>query len=321
MRCNKLSKDRAKKIAKRLVRLIEIRFDEVVMPALVFLLCCISLSAVTPALAAPTPYVPPVTFNDVMLIFNQGINILHETVVSFAMRTLYFCAVCAFILAGFTAIFRRTMVHDNVSIVLGTFVKLLIILGLLNVMIQYGSNISRDFLNSFMTLPALQFGDVSASTLINEYFKLIEAFTNILITQNSVIFVVFLFINFTLVSAFMIYLMLTYIMAIFSCSLCTLLLGFAILKYFRSFIIVFVRTLFLYCLKLFAMFFVFNIGHSIMLMMIISLQSQLASGFIVKVQDIAMMTFIMAFILALAFACSHLAGRIIHMFDRGWHRS
>lgn len=292
------------------------------MRVLIFVMCCISLGVLSclPALAAPTTYAPPVTFNDVLMIFFNAAKMIQQTVASFASKTLYVCSLCALVLIGFYAIFKRASAVSNLTAFFGSFTQFIITLGIIQFIIRYGYNISCDFLNSFISMPAIQFGNISVSNLINEYFKLIEAFTNILVTQSSIVFVIFLFINFFLVSTFIIYLMLNYVMALLACSFCTILIGFAILPYFRSFITVFISTTFLYCLKLFAMFFVFNLGHSIMLMMVVSMQSQLASGMMVKVQDIAMMTFIMAFILSLAFACSRFANLLTQHFAQGWRR-
>lgn len=278
---------------------------------MLFFSILILLSCSTQAVAAP--YMPSLTFNDVMSLFLQGIDLLEATIIEFASRTLYFCGIVAMILAGSSILFYQSMFRHSIPLLLITFLRVLMLMGILKLLIQHGSELSRDFLNSFIALPGLQFGNISVSTLINEYLQLIEDFADILANQNTAIFTIFLIINFILVCAFIIFLMLNYLMATFACTLCTLLLGFAILRFFRSFLVNYISILFTYCIKLFAMFFIFNLGHNIMLSMVVSMQSQVNAGIVIRIQDLSMMTFVMAFLLALTYACSKLPHFLVRL--------
>lgn len=265
-----------------------------------FLLIGLILCLVLEPSASAAPILPQITFNEVIQVFARELLHLQSNLQSFANHLLFGLGTITVVLTGFALLFRNRM---DMSSFMGSMIYLILLLGVLKFFILNGYEVSRDILNSFSMLPLVgnSTWDQSFSTLLDDFFKLIESFTTVLVTKTSLIFVVFLLINYSLLCLFLIKFAITYLIAMFTALSGIIILALGALKITRHLALNYFICVISQGLKLFALSFIFNAGHSIISAMLIAMQSQIAIGQIVRLQEISMVTFVMMFIVMLSY--------------------
>lgn len=262
--------------------------------------------------ASAAPILPQITFNEVMQAFTAELMHLQSNLQNFANHLLFGLGTITVVLTGFALIFKNRM---DMSSFMGSMIYLILLLGVLKFFILNGYEVSRDILNSFSMLPLVgnSTWDQSFSTLLDDFFKLIESFAAVLVTKTSLIFVVFLLINYSLLCLFLIKFAITYLIAMFTALSGIIILALGALKITRHLALSYFICVISQGLKLFALSFIFNAGHSIISAMLIAMQSQIAMGQIVRLQEIAMVTFVMMFIVILSYTLPQsLSNMLLH---------
>lgn len=249
--------------------------------------------------AQAAPILPNIGLEEILQIYVLKLNDLHLTIKDYAFRFMLFAGVLYLLLMGYTFIFKRdTPIIDFI----GNMAGFLVILGITYFFILNGYSISRDILNSFTMIPFIGTGSWNnqVSSIFNDFFQLVESFTQILVTKTSLVFVVFLFINYLLLSVFLLRFLLTYMTALFVALAGIFFVSFAVLKVTRVLARNYFFSLIGYGMEMLTLCFIFNVGHSALSAMIVAMQNQIAQGQIIRLQEIGMTTFVMSLIVTLA---------------------
>lgn len=238
-------------------------------------------------------YVHDVFFNEALRCY-----LLIKTVSS---NLLYYATCFAIVLLGIALLFRRNI---DFNAFYRAMIYMILMLGFLRFVIQYGYTFSKDVINSFMMIPFVGTSHVpnNLSDIFDSFFKLVESFTYILVTKSSLIFVVFLLANYVLLSLFVIKYLLTYLSSILVTLFGVILLGLGTLRVTRHLPYSYFMTILSLGLELLTLTFIFQVGQTLIFNLLNAMQNQLAAGQLIRLQEISLVTFVLLLLVMLSYA-------------------
>lgn len=256
--------------------------------AVLYLVVCCNYAEAAPSAA------PQVTFEEAMNRIVQAVRDVHSTVQDVSQKILASLVAIGLVCFGAKLFSRSQEIFTRFNI---GFIYLILLFGCFNFFIVNGDKIARDVINSFIMLGANQVQSIGFSDIFNNFFQLVDAFSNLFINQESLIFVLGLIVMYAILSLFLVNFALIYITSIFISCMGIFSFAFAFNKSMRFIAMNYVKLVLGYGIKMFTLYLIFFVGIDVFELLLVSMTMKVSAGQLITVQELGLTIFVLFFFL------------------------
>lgn len=233
------------------------------------------------------------------------------------MRILFWLGGLAFVFeSGFLILNGR---YDLTSFA-AVMVRIIFILGFLNICVMNGYMITSDIINSFAGLAFEASYDVEVGatvSMLDKFFELCGSICQAIDTQNIFFSVMFMMVIYVCLALLVVTYIVTYISAFFVALICSIAFCFGALKYTSFIAKNYIMLLLDWGFRLFSFYFIIIIGQNILGEVVDTINDSIAAGNVIHIQDAGYILIIFISIVCLSTICPRAIGGMFNRISQG----